>query len=71
MSCTTIPNLVAKRSNIQEIWKKQLRFEDLTPHSDLDFEDRKPTFSHDTPGHDDAPSYKVWFSGWEDICSKV
>ena len=48
--------------NLQEIWnwKKQLNFEDLTPHCDLDLEDRNPTFLHDTLGHDDAPSYQVW-----------
>ena len=29
-------------------------------HSVLVFEDSKPIFSHDTPVHDDAPSYQVW-----------
>ena len=33
---------------------KQLRFEDFSPHCDLDLEDRNPNFSHDTPGHDDT-----------------
>ena len=36
--------------------------EDLSLHCecDLDFEDRNPTFLHDTPGHDDAPPHQVW-----------
>ena len=40
--------------------KKRLFFEDLTPHCDLDIEDKNPALSHDTPGHVDAPSYPVW-----------
>ena len=32
----------------------------MTPHCDLDLEDRNPTFTHDTPGYDDALSYQVW-----------
>ena len=28
-------------------------FEDFSPQFDLDIEERKPNFSHDTPGHDD------------------
>ena len=27
---------------------------------DLELEDRNPTVLQDTPGHDDAPSHKVW-----------
>ena len=54
--CTTVPNLVAKGSEVQEIWK--LFFENLSPHCDLDLVDRN--FSHDTPGHHDAPSHQVW-----------
>ena len=62
-----------KVTKIQQIWKKQLIFEDLTTNSDLDLEDKNLTFSHDldledktqtflhdTPDHDDAPSYQVW-----------
>ena len=46
---------------VQEIWKKVI-FEDLSPHCDLDLnlEDRNPTFSYDTLGHDNASSYQVW-----------
>ena len=44
----------------QEIWKKQLIFEDLTLHCDLALDDRDPTFLQDTLGHDDAPSCQVW-----------
>ena len=47
-----------KDSEVHEIWKKVI-FEDLSPHCDLDLEDRNLTFSHDTLGHDDAPSYPV------------
>ena len=50
-------NLLAKGPGDVE---EQLLFEDLSPHCDLDLEDRNPTFSHDTPGHDDAPSYQGW-----------
>ena len=35
-------------------------FKDLSPHCDLDLEDRNPTFPHDTLGRDDAPSHQVW-----------
>ena len=31
-----------------------------SPHCDLDLEDGKPIFSHDTPVRDDAPPYQVW-----------
>ena len=58
--CTTIPNLVAKGSTIQEIWKKQLIFLHWTPYCDPDLEDRNPTFLHDTVGRGYAPSYHVW-----------
>ena len=29
-------------------------------HCDLDFEDTKPIFLHDTLAHDDASPYQIW-----------
>ena len=54
--------LVAKGSEVHGIWKKQLLLEDISPHRDLDLEDRNPNFLHSTPGHYDTPTYQV--SGW-------
>ena len=43
----------------------------MGPHCDLDLEDRNPNILHNTPGHDNAPTYYVlWYemlSGSEDI----
>ena len=52
------PIWLQKVTKNQKIWKKDLIFEDLTLH--CDFEDRNPTFPHDTLGYDDATSYQVW-----------
>ena len=35
-------------------------FDYKSPHCDLDLEDRKPTFLHDTLAHDDASPHQVW-----------
>ena len=35
-------------------------FDYMNPHCDLDLEDSKPIFLHDTLAHDDASSYQVW-----------
>ena len=32
----------------------------MSPHCDLELEDSKPIFLHDTPDHDDTPPYQVW-----------
>ena len=32
----------------------------MSPHCDLELEDSKPIFSHDTLAHDDASPYQVW-----------
>ena len=32
----------------------------MSPHRDLDLEDSKPIFLHDTLAHDDALQYHVW-----------
>ena len=32
----------------------------MSPHCDLELEDSKSVFSHDTPAHDDTPPYQVW-----------
>ena len=36
-------------------------FDNMSPHCDLELEDSKPIFLHDTLAHDDSPSYRVWF----------
>ena len=36
-------------------------FDYMSPHYDLDLEDNKPIFLHDTLAHDDAPPYQGWF----------
>ena len=41
----------------------------MTPHCDLDLEDRNQTFSHETLGYDDAPSYRVWLHAVEKLSS--
>ena len=53
--CITIPRLAEKRSKVQEIRNKQ--FLQLTLHCDLD--DRNPTCSHDSLGHDNLPLVQV------------
>ena len=35
-------------------------FDQMSPHSDPEFEDSKPIFLHDTLAHDVASSYQVW-----------
>ena len=32
----------------------------ISPHCDLDLEDRIPFFSHDIPAHGGVPQYQVW-----------
>ena len=32
----------------------------MSPHCDLELEDSKPIFLHDTLAHDDASPYQVW-----------
>ena len=34
-------------------------FQNVSPHCDLDLENRNPNVLHDTPGHDDTPTYQV------------
>ena len=49
----------------------------ISPHCDLDLEDRIPFFfSHDIPAHGGPPQYQVWLqkvakkhsAEWEQIC---
>ena len=35
-------------------------FDYISPHCDLDLEDRIPFVSHDIPAHGGAPQYQVW-----------
>ena len=42
----------------------------MSPHSDLDLEDSKQIFMHDTLAHNDASQFQVWLQkvqSWEDI----
>ena len=32
----------------------------MSPHCELDLEDRIPVFSHDIPAYGGAPEYQVW-----------
>ena len=60
MLCTIHLNLVAKRSAVQCILQKQLNIYHMNPHCDLELEDSKQIFLHDTLIHDDASPYQVW-----------
>ena len=35
-------------------------FHSISPHCDLELEDSKPIFLHDTLAHDDASPYQIW-----------
>ena len=50
--------------------KKSSYFDHMSSCSDLDFENNKSIFLHDTPTHNDASQHQVWkqmFGGLEDI----
>ena len=39
----------------------------VSPHCDLDLEDIKPIFLHDTLAQDDAPLYQVWLQNVQQL----
>ena len=54
---TIKPSLFTKGSAAQKINQKQSYFDHVNLHCDLDFEASTTVFPHDTPSHDDAPTY--------------
>ena len=68
---------VCKWFRSSEDMEESYFFEDFTPHCDLDLGDRKRSFSHGTPGHDDAPPYQVpwrkvkWFRRYNIVRTNI
>ena len=54
------PNLVAKRSAVQQISVETVIFDQMSPNCDPELEDSKPIFLHDTLAHDISSPYQVW-----------
>ena len=58
-----------KQTNtLKDIQRKQLYFDYISPHCDLDIEDNALFslffflfFLHDTQAHDNTPTYQIWF----------
>ena len=54
------PSLVAEGSAVIEDIEKESYFDHMRPCCDLDLEDSKLFFPHDTLAHDAASPYQVW-----------
>ena len=52
--------LAAKAAAIQKILSRPTFPDDLNPHRDLDLDLEDSNFSHDTPAHNEAPTYQGW-----------
>ena len=54
------PNLVAKRSAVQQISVETVIFDQMSPNCDPELEDSKTVFLHNILDHDVASPYQVW-----------
>ena len=53
--------MAAKSSIVHKIHGEQPSFEELNFSCDLELEASNRISAHDTPAHDNAPPYTVWF----------
>ena len=49
-----------KKISSSEDMVENVIFDHMSPHCDLELEDRKPVFLHDTLAHYNASPYQVW-----------